>query len=102
MTDVYENDDLVYVDPDTRKVVGRVEFDKNDNPKQLEKKFEPRPVKPGEKPERKRPTRKRYYPWGTYRTMKKIYRIEGKEKESEDYKTLDQAISLAVEQPFWD
>lgn len=102
MTNTYNDDDLVYVNPETRKVVSKVEFDKNGNPKQLEMIIEPKPSKDGEKPVRKKPSRKRYYPWGTYKTMKKIYRIEGKEKDTEDYKTLEQAISLAVEEPYWD
>ena len=107
MTTTYKDDDLVYVDPKARKVVGIVEFDKNGNARQKEMVFEPEPPKKGEeqkpaKPVRKKPMRKRYYPWGTYKTMRKIYRIEGKEKDNENYKTLDQAISLAVEQPYWD
>lgn len=109
MTTTYKDDDLVYVDPDTRKVVSLVDFTETGEPKQREMiKVAPKPKeagkeeKEGKKPMRKRPMRKRFYPWGTYKTMKKIYRIEGKEKASETYKTLDQAISLAVEQPFWD
>lgn len=104
MTTGYKDDDLVYVDPEKKAVVSLVEFDKDGNAKQLEMKFTEKANngKEGEKPVKKRGGRKRYYPWGTYKTMKKIYRIEGKEKEAENYKTLDKALSLALEEPYWD
>lgn len=101
MSSTFNDDDLVYVDPATRTVVSKVEFTKDGEPKQREMKPVEKPLKEGEKPVKKR-VGKRYYPWGTYKTMKKIYRIEGKEKEAENYKTLDQAISLALEEPYWD
>lgn len=118
----YANDDLVYVDPDKRLVVGRVEFTRNGNAKALEMqgKFEA-PVKEEPEPEvvpkegtapaalkgrvgrvfRGKP-RKRYYPWGTYRTMKKIYRLEGRVPEVEHQITLEDAIQKSLNEPFWD
>ncbi len=133
MTDVvYGDDDLVYVDPDARTVVGRVTFDEKGNAKKLERPSmfaepdddEPdlapsadsanasvkpspaAPAKPGPKgkadrrPPRK--PRKRYYPWGTYRTMKKIYKIEGKVFEAERTLTLDDVMEKALQEPYWD
>jgi len=44
----------------------------------------------------------RFYPWGTYKTMKKVFRIEGKVPEEGQYISLDQAIAKAMVVPFWD
>lgn len=114
----YKDDDLVYVDPDLRTVVGIVEFDQKDVPKP---KVWPRVVdekeptegthstgsgqadgKEGKDGRRRGPRRERFYPWGTYKSMKKIYRLEGKEKWQPSEKTLDEVIEKALEQPFWD
>lgn len=101
------DDDLVYVDPDRRLVVGKVEFAKNGNPKplQMPAKEDAVPVEGSKgKEERKfrgKP-RKRFYPWGTYRTMKKVYRLEGRVLEEERQITLDQAIEKSMKEPFWD
>ena len=101
MMAAYTDDDLVYVDPAKRTVVAKVTFDSNGKPEELEMVIEDKKGAEKDAPKKKKP-RKRYYPWGTYRTMKKQYRIEGKEKEIENYKKLDDAIKLAVEEPFWD
>ena len=104
----YKDDDLVYVDPDARVVVGIVEFDRNDVPKPkkwVTEEKEPLEVpeaKDGKKPRGRAPRRDRFYPWGTYRSMKRIYRLEGKEKWQPSEKTLDEVIVKALEQPFWD
>ena len=104
----YTDEDLVYVDPDTRTVVGPVEWTKDGKPKPLlmekkEEKPEERKKEPDDKKgKRRRRERKRYYPWGTYRSMKKLYRIEGKEKEVENYIGIDEAIGKAMEEPYWD
>lgn len=107
----YKEDDLVYVDPDLRTVVGLVEWQPNGRPKALlmkedealeeeeTKEGAPRPVK-GKV--RKGPPRKRYYPWGTYRSMKRVYKIEGKQPKQESQKTLDEVIEKALKEPFWD
>lgn len=116
----YNDDDLVYVDPEAKVVVGRVEFNEKGLPKPLampprvsdvpeedaaETKPEPA-AKPGAKGGRdRRPPRKprtRYYPWGTYRSMKKIYKIEGKVPEAERTLTLDDVMEKAVQEPYWD
>ena len=126
---VYNDDDLVYVDPDAKTVVGRVEFDDKGKAKKRERpslvadvdddesdaKIEPKAeAKPDAKPvpaprgrggRDRRPPRKprtRYYPWGTYRTMKKIYKIEGKVFEAERTQTLDDVMEKALQEPYWD
>ena len=52
--------------------------------------------------EKRRKQRQRYYPWGTYRSMKKIYKLEGKPKAVENLKTLDEVLERALREPFWD
>jgi hypothetical protein len=128
----YADDDLVYVDPDAKTVVGPVTFDDKGNAKKLERpsafaeadddesdaKIDPAPsadpavaAKPepakgrgrggrDRRPPRK--PRKRYYPWGTYRTMKKIYKIEGKVFDAERTLTLDDVMEKALQEPYWD
>lgn len=115
---VYKDEDLVYVDPDKRTVVGLVEFNKAGNPKSLAMKMEevdddeeevaaPKAdaaAKPDAKGRVRRPRirRQRFYPWGTYRSMKKIYKIEGKQRAEASQKTLDEVMEKALKEPFWD
>lgn len=105
----YKDDDLVYVDPKERVVVGRVEFDAKDIPKPLAMKTaveesddeEEKPAaKPGAKGRVRKP-RVRYYPWGTYRSMKKIYKIEGKIHNEPPTATLDEIMEKALKEPYW-
>jgi len=111
----YKDDDLVYVDPDTRTVVGRVEWNKAGNPKSLPMKIveeevedeapkdgKPAPAGKVKRPMRRRIQRQRYYPWGTYRAMKRLYKIEGKQKSEPSQKTLDEVMEKALKEPFWD
>ncbi len=107
-TPQYKDDDLVYVDPKERIVVGRVEFDEKDIPKPLAMKMaveetddeEEKPAK--EVKGRVRKPRVRYYPWGTYRSMKKIYKIEGKQHNEPPTATLDEIMEKALKEPYWD
>lgn len=131
ITGTYADDDLVYVDPDQKTVVGKVEFKENGLPipKEMPPKFaeagaapaaaddddeakaapapagKPSPGAKGGRGGDRRPPRKprkRYYPWGTYRTMKKIYKIEGKVPEAERTLTLDDVMEKALQEPYWD
>lgn len=115
----YKDDDLVYVDPDTRTVVGLVEFTVTGKPKSLarpmtvftkDKEIQPpaeedaaakKPVA-GKPVRRSAPMRIRYYPWGTYRSMRRIYKLEGKQPREESPYTLNDVIEKALNQPFWD
>lgn len=99
-TPAFSDDDLVYVDPDARTVVGRVEFDLKGNPKK-------RPIPERELDEKEKGGRRRksgpsYYPWGTYRSMKSMYRLEGKQRKEVPTATLDQVMEKALSEPFWD
>jgi len=97
-TVTYKDEDIVYVDPELKKVVGLVEWDKNGNPKALAMPEAPASTKEGARP-RKRETR--YYPWGTYKSMKKVFQVEGKIKRIESGKTLEEILPKALEQAFW-
>lgn len=98
----YRDDDLVYVDPDERKVVGRVQWSNSGKPKSLTvEKVEESHDADG-KGRRRRGRERKYYPWGTYRSMKRIYKIEGKIREEKTERSLDEVIHLALKEPFWD
>lgn len=108
----YKDDDLVYVDPESRSVVGLVQFLPNGNSKPLAMQKpveeadeeEEKPAAKGGKPARGRvrKPRVRYYPWGTYRSMKKIYKIEGKIIGEPPTATLDEIMEKALKEPYWD
>ncbi len=92
----YKDDDLVYVDPDSKTVVGPVEWSRSGNPKPLL-------IPPSEEEKKGRgPRRKRYYPWGTYKSMKKVYQLEGKPKKVEGNMPLEDAIQHALKEAYWD
>jgi hypothetical protein len=95
---VYKDDDLVYVDPDAKIVVGRVEWNRNGNPKSLPWKEE----KPVEGKEERKKSFRKQYPWGTYRSMKGVYKLEGKQKRTDPHKTLDDIMEKALKEAFWD
>lgn len=90
--------DLVYVDPETNTVVGPVEWSKSGNPKtRLIIQKEPQ----AGKEERRRSWRK-CYPWGTYRSMKNVFKVDGKPRRKEPTKTLVEVIEVALREPYWD
>lgn len=92
----YRDDDLVYVDPETKTVIGPIEWSRNGNPKSM-----PVPPKPEDKEKgKRRRSERKFYPWGTYRSMKHAYSLEGKQKRSEANITFDEAIAKGVDNPF--
>jgi len=102
---VYKDDDLVYVDPDTKKVVGLVEWGKNEKPKS--KPYKPVVVddvaaQPAKKGERKGQFWRKNFPWGTYKSMRRIYKLEGKTKDPEPNKSLEEVLPKALNEAFWD
>lgn len=100
----YKDDDFIYVNPKTREVKGHVEWTKLGSAKPLPMDEEqPETQKEPEDGKKiRRCQRKRHHPWGTYRTMKKLYRLEGREKETEEHKSLEEALQKALKEPFWD
>lgn len=93
----YKDDDLVYVDPENKTVVGFLQWSNNGRPKPLAVPDAPIP----EGKEARRPRRQRFYPWGTYRSMKKVFKIEGKIRAEPPTLTLDEAIEKALKEPYW-
>lgn len=82
MTSAFQDDDLVYVNPEDRTVVEPVKFDADGNPLSL-----PWQQKPGGKP-----SWRKFFPWGTYRSMRNTFRLEGKRAQEESSLTMDEAI----------
>ena len=109
----YKDEDLVYVDVQNRVVVGLVQWDKNGNPRPLampsrsddndSEEEKPKAKTAGGKLRRASfSPRIRYYPWGTYRSMKIIYQLEGKRRKEEPSGTLDEVMEKALKEPYWD
>jgi|TARA_Y100000310_G_C20697989_1_gene827100 hypothetical protein len=96
----YNDDDLVYVDPQKREVISLVKWDKDGNAIPLEKEEVEEKEEDGKKKRKKK--YKSYYPWGTYKTMKKIYKLEGKAKEDSANQPFDEAFTKATKEVFWD
>lgn len=98
----FKDDDIVYVDPDSKTVVGKLEWAANgERPKSM-------PYKPivaekadGAAPKKDRPFFRKFFPYGTYRSMKRIYKIEGKVKDPEPNKTLEEVLPKALSEAFW-
>ena len=111
------DNDFVYVDPNRRVIIGPVEWLPSGRAKAIpiptpeENVEEVKPSsaettgakKDAKREERRRkPRKKQYYPWCSYRTAKRVYRVEGKEKEAERSRPLEEAMQKAVVEPYWD
>ena len=82
----YTDDDIVYVDPDTREVLGKVEFDAQGNPQS-----KPFPQKEDKKSWRT------VCPYGTYKSMKSAFRlVRGSRDQDEEHMTFDDALSTML------
>ena len=96
----FQDDDLVYVDPDTNSVIGRVEWSRNGNPKsmpvnrQLSEADQVKEVS-------KRGRYRKVYPWGTYRSMKNVFKVAGKQKRKDPNHTLEEVLPKALAEAFW-
>ncbi len=98
--DIYEDNDFVYVDPKNRKVLGVLKWTKSGEPVSLKMEDEKESDEKSEDKRKKRRQKKKCYPWGTYRTMKKIYRLEGREKIAEEHKPFEEALSKSLKEPY--
>ena len=83
----YNDDDLVYVDPESRTVIGKVEWNADGTPKS-------RPYE--EKKEGEKKAWRKFFPWGTYHGMKGAFRIDGKRIEEESAESLDDVLPKAL------
>jgi len=95
----YSDSDFLYFDTEKRAVIGPVEWTKTGNVKPLEKPSAF--AEAGERTFRRKP-RKEYYIWGTYRSLKRLYNLEGKAKREESTQTLDEAMARSMQEPYWD
>lgn len=98
----YNDNDFVYVDVQAKKIIGVVEWNKDGNAVKKEKIFvEPPEPKEGETGKIRRRKSTMYYPWCSYATAKKVYNIEGKFNEKEDYEPFEIVLQKALEKPYW-
>lgn len=95
----YPDDAFVYVDPEQRVVMGLVEWSKNGNAKP---KYMPLPEHNEEGRGRGFSRRRRAYPWGSYKSVKRLYRLEGRVPEQRGAMELDRAIEKAAREAFWE
>lgn len=103
----YSDDDMVYVDPKKKLVIGKVEWTKDGVVKKKEMPADSAPEDFGDedddgKKKRKRKPKKRYYPACSYRTAKRSFHVEGKYKEGEEYGKFDDILKKALADPYWD
>lgn len=98
--ETYKDTDLVYVDPDTRTVVGRVEWNKKEQP--VSKAYPKTTKGKGNKEDGERPSWRKHYPWGTYRSMRRLYKLQGKMRDPEPQKTLEEVMPRALNEAFWE
>ncbi len=96
----YADSDFVYYDPETRAVIGPVQWSAAGTPKPLER--PPRKEEAGVEGRRRFSRRKEYYSWGSYRSLKHLFNLEGKQKEAERTQTLNEAIGRAMNEAYWD
>ena len=94
----FSDTDFLYIDPEKRTVVGPVQWSRVGSAKPLLKPEEPQ----AEDSRRRWSRRKEYYPWGSYRSLKRLYHLEGKEKEEERTQTLDQALERSLKEAYWE
>ena len=90
----FRDDELVYVDPDMKVVVGRLEWNRNGNPRS-------KLIPPEEREKAGKKSWRKQYPWGTYRSMKRVFQLEGKVRKEEGGMPLDEAIARAMKARFW-
>ncbi len=83
--------DLVYIDPSTRSVIAKVEW-KGEKPVSL-------PYKP--QPGQRDGLWRKFYHWGTFKSMRRIYKVGGKIREQEPDQTLDEVLPKALSNAFW-
>ncbi len=97
------DDQLVYVDPEKRAVVGLVEWRPDGINVLKEKPVIEKASAPEEdkSDKRVRKPRKYYYPWCSYRTAKRVYFVEGKFKQEDHYLPFEEVLKLALSEPYW-
>lgn len=104
MSDIeYKDSDLVYVYPQKKRIIGLVEWSKDGAP--LKKLIAEEPEEATKDDATKKPRRrlqKRFYPWCTYKTAKKVYAVEGKFIEEPHYEAFETVVDKAVKEAYWE
>lgn len=101
----FKDSDLVYVYPQKKRVVGLVEWSKEGVPVKKLVEEEPEPQLEPKEGVTKRPKRrlqKRFYPWCTYKTAKKVYAVEGKFTEEPNYEAFETVLNKAIKEAYWE
>lgn len=94
----YKETDFVYVDVPNKKIIGLVEWDKNGNAVKKEYVVAETADEDGKKRVRKS---KRFYPWCSVLTAKRVYNVAGKYIEENDYESFDEVFSKALKETYW-
>lgn len=94
----YKDTDFVYVDVPNKKVVGLVEWGKNGSP--VKKEYTMTETSDDNGKRRTKKT-KRYYPWCSYLTAKRVYNVAGKYIEEGEYESFDAVFTKAIKQTYW-
>ena len=104
----WKDEDFVYFDPETKAIIGPVEWTKTGNAKEMLKPENVLPVvepakdgKDTKRPFRRGGFRKQAFIWGSYRSLKRLYNLEGKHKAAERTQTLDEAMGKAMTEAYW-
>ena len=76
----------MYVDPETRSVRSVVTWDKDGNPESI-----------AYKSSTGKDRWRKFFPWGSYRSMRNTFRLEGKRREKDGDLSLDEALPMFME-----
>ncbi len=82
---------FVYVDQDTRSIIGPVEWAPSGNVKPLKRPQDAEGRRRGET-----------YLWGSVRSVKKALNVGGRHRGEEAHRPLEEAIELSNKEPYWD
>lgn len=93
----FADSDFLYFDSETRAIVGPVQWSRTGNVRPME-----RPQRPSEGEGRRWRSRKEFYTWGSYRSLKHLYHLEGKEHDRERTQGLEEAMQRALAEAYWD
>ncbi|PIP65408.1 hypothetical protein COU77_03250 [Candidatus Peregrinibacteria bacterium CG10_big_fil_rev_8_21_14_0_10_49_16] len=91
----YHNEDLVYVDPESKTIIGKVEWSRNGKLKSL-------PMPQQGKKEEVRMRKRKFSPVCSYKSARRIWKIGGA-LEPRQPTLFEDALAKVIEgQPYWD
>ena len=95
----YNDTDFVYVDVPNKQIVGLVEWDKNGNA--IKKQYVVQETTDDAQKKGRGKKLKRFYPWCSVKTAKKVYHVAGKFIEENNYDTFDNVFKKAIKETYW-